>query len=145
MIGTDHPSLKSLSFTTEMVNETRFTGVQLASGGRFGEDFGACARDGFDGFCGTTTGKAAPLLLSGTCDINDVSAPERSSSKSCGMTFRSSALKPTSPPERRPRKGDIREKRGRTMHALCSNDHTRMNIAYKTQVSNGKESCKLEL
>ena len=73
MIGTDHPSLKSLFFTGELANGTRLTGFKLAAGVGSNEDCGAGARYGFERFVGTSTGEVALLLRSCASGINDAS------------------------------------------------------------------------
>ena len=92
--GTDHPSLKSLSFTVEFAVEARFTGFQPAAGVGSSEYCGATAPNVFERFVNISTVQVAVLSCCCATGINDASAPERSSSNSCGMSSRSSAEKP---------------------------------------------------
>ena len=131
MTGTDHPSLKSLSFTLEFAVEARFTGFQPAAGVGSNKDCGAAATDVFERFVGISTVEVALLSCCCATGINDASAPERSSSKSCGISSRSSAEKPLG--EERADGAATRRDRRETMHALCSNDHTRIDCATYVQ------------
>ena len=133
IIGTDHPSLTSLSFTGELAIAVRFTGFQLAAGVGSNEDGGAGATDVFERFGGTSTEEVELVLGCCATGINDASAPERSSSKSCGIVFRSSAEKPLV--GERTDEAVTRRERREAIHALRSNDYARMNCANRCQNS----------
>ena len=127
----------------------RVTGFQLISGtGTHGESVFGFADDlrrvSEETLTSEETGSASVIRTGDAAGGNsDASAPDRSNSSNCGITLRSSTEKPLI--EERTDEAATRRERREVMHALCGNDHTRIDCApmYKTQISKGIDSCNL--
>ena len=101
-MGTDHLSLRSLSFTGVVAALCRFTRVQPGSAGFFEVVVGVGGRDGFPALRGDagetdTVGEACIDSDRSACaveepelDKRDERAPERNSCRRCGSSFFSS-------------------------------------------------------